>query len=62
MLLKNKKFKIENANIKAISNLIQQAIKLKVKYVENVTMGSGNYSEIRDDVQKLVSEGYFDNQ
>ena len=45
---------------------------LEMEYVDNVTIGKGNYSKIRDDdfwelvpeveIGKLVSLGYFDNQ
>lgn len=55
-----------------MSDLIKAIIELEVKYTDNITTSTRNYSEIRDDnVWKLVSEveiekliflGYFDNQ
>lgn len=56
----------------SMSNLMEATTKLEMEYTNNVTMSTGNYSEIGDDdvwklvskveIEKLVSLRYFDNQ
>ena len=63
---------MENTNIESTSYLMKATNKLEVEYVDNITTGIRNYSEIGDDdvwelvseveIEKLVSLGYFDNQ
>ena len=71
-LSEEQEIEMENANIESMSNLMEATTELEVEYADNVTMGTGNYSEIGDDdvrelvpeveIGRLVSLGYFDNQ
>lgn len=71
-LSEKQEIKIENANIKLKSNLIEATTELKMEYINNIAIGIRNYSKIENDnvwelvleieIGKLVFLRYFDNQ